>query len=164
MSAGAEVARRRYRSLLVLVAAVLLLGWLLTENGPDGTEPSGGSAPTSSAPPTHQLTQTTTPTSDPTSDPASGLPVVRVADLPAEARDVLLRIDRGGPFKYPEHDGGTFDNREDLLPDRPRGYYREYTVESAPRVRGPWRIVAGDGGERYWTEDHYSSFFRIASP
>ncbi|WP_210648521.1 ribonuclease domain-containing protein [Nocardioides sp. SYSU D00065] len=168
MSAGAEAARRRYRWLLVLIAATLLLGWLFAENGPDGTEPSGGSAATSWAPPTHQLTETTTPTTDPSTDPstdpASGLPVVRVADLPAEARDVLRRIDRGGPFKYPDHDGGTFENREELLPDWPLGYYREYTVEIAPGVRGPRRIVAGDGRERYWTEDHYGSFSRIAIP
>ena len=75
--------------------------------------------------------------------------------------DVLGRIDAGGPFKYPDNDGVTFENREDLLPDRPMGYYREYTVESAPRVRGPRRIVTGDGGEYYWTDDHYDSFSRI---
>ena len=40
----------------------------------------------------------------------------------------------------------------------------EYTVESAPRVRGPRRIVTGDGGEYYWTDDHYDSFSRIERP
>ena len=45
---------------------------------------------------------------------------------------MLERIDAGGPFKYPDDDGETFGNREDLLPDQPMGYYREYTVESAP--------------------------------
>ena len=48
------------------------------------------------------------------------------------------------------------------LPDRERGYYAEYTVET-PGLdhRGARRIIAGDGGELYWTEDHYESFERI---
>lgn len=108
-----------------------------------------------------------TQTAGPGTDPASGLPVVAAADLPAEAQDVLARIDAGGPFKYPRDDGGVFENREELLPDQPLGYYREYTVESAPDVRGPMRIVTGgeDTGaaeEYYWTEDHYRSFSLIA--
>ena len=28
--------------------------------------------------------------------------------------------------------------------------------------RGARRIITGDGGEFYWTEDHYASFERIA--
>jgi ribonuclease T1 len=160
--------RRRYRWLLLLLVAAILVAWLLTGGGQqDDPEPSGGGTTTSSSP-THELTVTTTPTSDPTGtggiDPDSGLPIIQVAVLPAEARDVLDRIDRGGPFKYADNDGVTFENREDLLPDQPMGYYREYTVETAPRERGPRRIVAGDGGERYYTGDHYRSFSRIASP
>ena len=71
-------------------------------------------------------------------------------------------IDAGGPFPEPDHDGGTCGNREELLPDEPMGYYREYTVPT-PGVdhRGARRIVAGDGEELYWTDDHYSSFSRI---
>ena len=38
----------------------------------------------------------------------------------------------------------------------------EYTVlEPGSTDRGPLRIVTGDGGEYYWTEDHYESFERI---
>ena len=103
-----------------------------------------------------------TQTAGPGTDPASGLPVVAAADLPAEAQDVLARIDAGGPFKYPRDDGGVFENREELLPEQPLGYYREYTVESAPDVRGPMRIVTGGEEEYYWTEDHYRSFSMIA--
>jgi ribonuclease T1 len=71
-------------------------------------------------------------------------------------------IEAGGPFPEPEHDGGTFGNREELLPDRPMGYYREYTVPT-PGLdhRGARRIVAGEDDELYWTADHYSSFARI---
>ena len=56
----------------------------------------------------------------------------------------------------------TFENREDLLPDQPLGYYREYTVPTpGSETRGARRIVAGEGGEYYWTDDHYDSFSRI---
>jgi ribonuclease T1 len=82
-------------------------------------------------------------------------------DLPPEALQTLVLIKRGGPFPHAQ-DGKTFGNREHLLPERKRGYYREYTV-SAPgaRDRGPRRIVAGHPGEYYYTDDHYRSFKRI---
>ena len=81
--------------------------------------------------------------------------------LPPEARDTLARIEQGGPFPHAQ-DGTVFGNRERLLPLRARGYYREYTVASpGARGRGARRIVAGQGGERYYTEDHYRSFKRI---
>ena len=60
--------------------------------------------------------------------------------------------------------GGAYEKffREHLLPERKRGYYREYTV-SAPgaRDRGPRRIVAGHPAEYYYTDDHYRSFRSI---
>jgi ribonuclease T1 len=82
-------------------------------------------------------------------------------DLPPEALQTLVLIKRGGPFPYPQ-DGKIFGNREHLLPERKRGYYREYTV-GAPgaRERGPRRIVAGHPGEYYYTDDHYRSFRSI---
>jgi ribonuclease T1 len=91
--------------------------------------------------------------------PQSG--VVRVADLPAEARDTLRLIERGGPFPY-RKDGSAFANRERRLPAKPYGYYREYTVRTpGARDRGARRIVTGDAAERYYTADHYRSFRRI---
>ncbi|HEY0526292.1 MAG TPA: ribonuclease domain-containing protein, partial [Stellaceae bacterium] len=90
-----------------------------------------------------------------------GLPAVAVRDLPAEARTVLALIQRGGPFPY-EKDGGTFGNFEHRLPLRERGYYREYTVPTpGAHDRGARRIIAGRGGERYYTDDHYRTFRRI---
>ncbi|MCB0073129.1 MAG: hypothetical protein KDE20_16780, partial [Caldilineaceae bacterium] len=41
----------------------------------------------------------------------------------------------------------------------PEGYYREYTVETpGSDDRGARRIVGGEAGELYYTDDHYNSF------
>ena len=86
---------------------------------------------------------------------------ISVAELPAEARETLALIKAGGPFPY-QRDGAVFGNREGLLPKRSHGYYREYTVKTpGARDRGARRIVAGRGGEFYYTADHYRSFRRI---
>ncbi len=82
-------------------------------------------------------------------------------ELPAEARETLALIERGGPFPH-RQDGRAFRNREGLLPPRQGGYYREYTVITpGSRDRGARRIVAGRAGEYYYTGDHYRSFKRI---
>jgi len=96
--------------------------------------------------------------------------VVRIGELPREARDTLQLIKMGGPFPY-RKDGVAFQNRERRLPLRERGYYREYTVPTPGSAdRGARRIVAGRGdsgdvrtsGEYYYTGDHYRTFRRIA--
>jgi ribonuclease T1 len=88
-------------------------------------------------------------------------PPVALSALPREARETLALIRRGGPFPY-ERDGIEFRNFEKRLPLRPRGYYREYTVPTPGlKHRGARRIVAGLGGEYYYTDDHYRSFRRI---
>ncbi|WP_052851428.1 ribonuclease domain-containing protein [Streptomyces avicenniae] len=80
-------------------------------------------------------------------------------DLPSQAHDTLDLIARGGPYPYPQ-DGGTFHNREGLLPPQPTGYYAEYTVETpGSSTRGARRIVTGEEYEEdYYTADHYASF------
>ena len=92
---------------------------------------------------------------------------VALSTLPTEARQTHRLIESGGPFPYAK-DGVVFGNREQRLPRRPRGFYREYTVPS-PQAhdRGARRIVCG--GEQpkspeicYFTADHYASFKRIA--
>ena len=101
---------------------------------------------------------------------AKGPPVdsatVALAELPAEARTTARLIRHGGPFPY-RKDGMIFGNRERLLPARPRGFYREYTVPTpSSRDRGAKRIVCGgnppsDSESCYYTNDHYASFRRI---
>ncbi|MFD0271854.1 ribonuclease domain-containing protein [Streptomyces sp. NPDC127106] len=89
---------------------------------------------------------------------AAGMATVRAGELPREARDVLALIDKGGPYPY-RQDGTVFGNFEKLLPRQKRGYYHEYTVKTpGERDRGPRRIVTGQGGEFYYTGDHYNSF------
>ena len=86
---------------------------------------------------------------------------VGVRELPSEARATLALIKAGGPFPYAQ-DGRVFSNRENLLPPQKRGYYREYTVGTpGARDRGARRIVAGSGGDYYYSDDHYRSFKRI---
>ena len=159
MAPAASTGRQRYRWLLLLAAAAMLVAWLVSGGGQGDDDPAGDGGSTSS---TSSSADDTTDATGAT-DAASGLPVVRLAALPPEAARTVELIDAGGPFPEPDHDGGTFGNREELLPDQPMGYYREYTVPT-PGVddRGARRIVAGDDGEElYWTDDHYSSFSRI---
>jgi ribonuclease T1 len=86
---------------------------------------------------------------------------IRVENLPPEARQTLLLIKQGGPFPY-SRDGITFRNREGLLPQQQRNYYREYTVPTPGlNHRGARRIVAGSAGDYWYTADHYRSFKRI---
>ena len=95
-------------------------------------------------------------------DNPSGLPEVRESALPAEARSTLGLIRSGGPFRYSQ-DNQAFGNFERILPRRDRGYYREYTVPTPGESdRGARRIVAGNGGEKYYTDDHYETFRFIA--
>lgn len=107
-----------------------------------------------------------------TSAPArdlGGLTSVASRDLPREGRQTLRLIRAGGPFPY-RQDGSAFGNRERLLPPRPSGGYREYTVPTPGEDdRGARRIVCAAGApdarpaaECYYTADHYASFRRIA--
>ena len=87
---------------------------------------------------------------------------INLSDLPPEANTTLNLIDQGGPFPYPQKDGSIFSNRERLLPNKPRGYYREYTIPTpGANNRGARRFVVGNQGEIYYTDNHYQSFFRV---
>ena len=133
--------QRWLRLVLVLLAAVLALQWW------EGRSPE-------LATPGPSTTGETTAKGETTRWPTF---------LPPEAVATLEAIERGGPFPY-DRDGTVFQNRERLLPERPRGYYREYTVITpGSRDRGARRIVAGgDPPEAYYyTDDHYRSFRRV---
>ncbi|WP_411834737.1 ribonuclease domain-containing protein [Pseudoxanthomonas mexicana] len=117
---------------------------------PPPSEPAGQPPPAPAAPPRSSVDA-----------PAPAV----AADLPPQAHEVLRLIARGGPFPH-RQDGSVFGNRERLLPQQPRGYYREYTVDT-PGLghRGARRIVAGGQPPRefWYTDDHYASFRPIAA-
>ena len=172
--AGPVTGRQRYQWGLLLLVAVILVAWLFVgdsgQDDPSGASPSSSTSSSPSDGLTSATTPATAPSTDPTddtgrdggTDPESGLPIVQLSDLPPQAAETLDLIDAGGPFPE-DRDGVTFENREDLLPDHPLGYYKEYTVRTPGSTdRGARRIVVGEDGELYYTGDHYSSFSRIA--
>ncbi len=133
---------------LVVVAAALLAG-CQSALAPSDTPAAGtGAGPTA-------VHATAVPSV------LDGFATIRVDQLPPEARDTLALIAQGGPFPY-RQDGVVFQNREGYLPSRPNGYYHEYTVKTpGSSDRGARRIITGEGGERYYTDDHYVTFKRI---
>jgi ribonuclease T1 len=125
---------RSRAAIAALVAALAAAGIVIPGLGDDGSEP---------APP---------PSADTVAIPAGER---------AAIERVLAAIDAGAPLPY-EEDGGTFQNREGRLPERPLGYYREYTVATPGSPdRGARRLVIGESGEIYYTDDHYESFTEL---
>lgn len=114
--------------------------------------------------PPGELGTTTTPSTPRPAPSSVGTTTDLPAWLPAEARDTLLAIERGPPYPY-RQDGGVFENRERRLPQRPRGHYREFTVETpGSDDRGARRIIIGGDPpvEFFYTRDHYRSFRSFA--
>ncbi|MFG3348976.1 ribonuclease domain-containing protein [Streptomyces sp. NPDC048018] len=147
----------------LLAGLALLLTGLLTgcsggATGPGDAAPSRSAAVASVPPPSPAPTRAS---GRPTA--SSGLPTVREAELPREARRTLVLIRSGGPFPYAK-DGAVFSNFEGVLPRQERGYYHEYTVRTpGERDRGARRIVTGRLGETYYTDDHYQSFREVVA-
>ncbi len=126
-------------------------GWLRLN---DGSEP----VPM----PMGKITETYRPGRQSTPKP---LKVRDYDDLSKPARKTIHRIRDGGPFPY-RQDGTIFGNHEKLLPVKPRGQYREYTVQRRGVMhRGKRRIVTGgqvrSPDDWYYTKNHYKSFYRI---
>lgn len=163
--------RRSPFTLLAVLFVALVFWWWQTGDDPGASPSSEPDVVRTSVPSTDRGPTTIGPVEEPSpgrgqqAPPEQGgdaLPTVRLADLPPEAAEVVTLIDAGGPYAHPDKDGSRFGNYEELLPIRPRGYYREYTVPT-PGLdhRGGRRLVTGGAGELYWTDDHYSSFARV---
>jgi len=71
--------------------------------------------------------------------------------------------------RFPEHDGKVFENRpgiggERLLPDKPTGYYHEWTAAPSGVGRGTHRVIVGGDPKNpdviyYW--DHDKTIIRV---
>lgn len=145
----------RSRTALALLALVAIFGFVqLVSHSDDPSDTGSGNSasPTSASQP---------------GAPAGGAEEVPQVggEVPADeaaAHDqisaTLALIATHGP--YPNRaDGEVFENRERLLPQEPRGYYRSYTVSTPGSAdRGARRIITGQGGELFYTSDHYDSF------
>ena len=125
---------------MALVVGALVLGWAFGQLTPKAASDSGPA---------------------PTSAPAqtSEQQVPRTQGLPPEAIETLRKIQNGERLPY-RRDGVVFENRERLLPQKPRGYYHEYTVPTpGVKTRGARRIVTGGQPPEVWyySDDHYRS-------
>lgn len=139
--------QRTWRTLVLLIVLALLVGYLYTHRKPAVVPPA-------TLPPTaSNAAQASAP---------ANLP----AFLPPEAVRTLALIQSGGPFPH-RQDGVVFGNYEHLLPEEPRSYYHEYTVETpGARDRGARRIITGGDPPvvYYYTDDHYRSFREFTVP
>jgi ribonuclease T1 len=83
--------------------------------------------------------------------------------LPPEVKDTLLKIRAGSVFPH-KRDGSIYRNTENLLPEKPFGDYREYTVPTpAIENRGSRRLVISNDGDIYYTDDHYQTFQQVVN-
>jgi RHS repeat-associated protein len=84
-----------------------------------------------------------------------------LSNIFSDLRSTLDRIAKGEPLPY-RNDATVFQNREGLLAQRSSGYYTEY-VHPTSNISGPGaqRIITGQGGEIYYTPDHYQTFIRL---
>lgn len=134
-----------------LLVGLAVLAWWAWQRMPPALHPVAAPGPSA-----------TTPAS---TDDATGAQS-RDDGLPLQADATARHILQGGPFVH-RQDGAVFQNREHLLPTQPRGYYREYTVETPGSPdRGARRIIAGGDPPvaLYYSDDHYRSFRRVSVP
>ena len=93
--------------------------------------------------------------------------------------ELVRKIAANEPLPYRE-DGQTFKNREGLLPQKPLGFYKEYTFvapKNSPEIimiggveykvypsyseRGAERLVIGGNEIVYYTPTHYDDFIKL---
>jgi guanyl-specific ribonuclease Sa len=100
------------------------------------------------------------------------IPTISIADLykcRPDARTMVKLIQSNGPFQY-KHDDIVFNNREAILPSKPKGTYHEYTVETpGASNRGAHRLItagrinrkAREYDQLYYTDDHYQTIWLV---
>ena len=111
-------------------------------------------------------------------------PVVSDARRVQAIDDLLAEIAVCKPLPY-DNDGVVHTDPHNGLPGKPAGYYREYTLVVPGRaagarpeavviggqtymtgpvlsLRGPERLMIGNGREVYYTPDHYTTFIYLS--
>lgn len=156
----------RKPGLIALVLVVLLAGWFWQQQRTQKPMLAQEATPSASSDSGRQSTPLPLPGLEREDGTAGARDDALPAFLPPEAHQTLRLIARGGPFPHAQ-DGSVFGNRERRLPDKPRGYYHEYTVDTPGLShRGTRRIVTGGQPPvvYYYTDDHYDTFrsFQVA--
>jgi ribonuclease T1 len=114
-------------------------------------------------------TKTRPPPKSDTRSPATLIPQVTLKNQdgdviyqgPIDLQPTLDRIEKGERNSH-RNDGTVFQNRERKLTRKPSGYYHEYVVPTPNQQGpGPQRLILGQGGEVYYTADHYRTFRKI---
>ena len=136
-------------------------------------ESRGDRAPANSAAPPASRRSKPTPQAAPRAPPPTADPLVidglslrdssgrTIYRGQIDLAPTIERIAAGRRLRFP-NDGTTFQNRENRLPRRPPGYYREWVVPTPKEPGpGPQRLITGDAGEVWYTSDHYRTFRRI---
>jgi guanyl-specific ribonuclease Sa len=93
----------------------------------------------------------------------SNIANICLSELSGNVKDIIHRIENGGPFYY-RQDGTQFFNLEQILPKiiTPDAYH-EYTVGPANMPnRGKERIIVEDYYDnKFYTDDHYSTSKKV---
>ncbi|WP_425507878.1 ribonuclease domain-containing protein [Thermomonas paludicola] len=162
MARHPRTSRFTWLTWLLLLAGLAMLWQQRSSGNASGAAPITPSAPVAGLPhPAPGVAQTASPAASRPVPPAA-LP----AFLPPQALGTIALIQRGGPFPHPQ-DGNVFGNHEGRLPRQPRGWYREYTVDTPGlNHRGARRVVTGGNPPRAWyySDDHYRSFRSFDAP
>jgi ribonuclease T1 len=159
----------RRNGVVIAVALVLLLVTFLLRRGSPNPTALANPNPTALAIPPGARSPLPIPSADalPTAAPStSAKPIATTGNTArdAQVRRVIASMDT--TKKPPEgvaqggNPPGAFRNREGRLPRG--GTYMESDIwPSAGRSRGTERLIFGQNGEVWFTEDHYETFKRL---
>lgn len=155
------VNRRRISAALIGLIVLVVGGWLVK----NATSHDSGAAPVTSATATHGPGLPAMPSNKvprPVAGTGSGLPLKTLSSLPPQAADTWKLIEAGGPYPYPRNDNVVYQNRNKVLPVQKSDFYHEYTVKTPGSPdRGARRLITGQGGELFYTGDHYTTFVLV---
>jgi ribonuclease T1 len=152
------VNRRRISAALIGLIVLVVGGWLVK----NATSHDSGPAPASSVSAKPTPGGHSAAPSGKVAGTGSGLPLKTLSSLPPQAADTWKLIEAGGPYPYPRNDNVVYQNRNKALPIQKSDFYHEFTVKTPGSPdRGARRLITGQGGELFYTGDHYSTFVLV---